>query len=94
MQTKKQLKEWLKTLVGAWYKGKLTRHNHFDDLKDIDNALDIVPDDLKIEDRRRYTESCFGHFLQMHRQNNFSAGIVHRLLLRKLHHDGPEDKMR
>ena len=94
MQTKKQLKDLLKTPVGAWYKGKLTRHDHFDDLKDIDNALDSVPDDLKIEDRRRYAESCFGHFLHMHREIQFSAGIVHRLLLRELHHDGPEDEMR
>ena len=86
--------DFFKTPMADWFKGKINRHDHFDDLKDIDNALNSVPEDLKIEDRRRYTESCFGHFLQMHRQNNFSAGIVHRLLLRELHHDGPEDEMR
>ena len=30
----------------------------------------------------------------MHREINFSGGIVHRLLLRELHHNGPKDEMR
>ena len=30
----------------------------------------------------------------MHREIHFSTGIVHRMLLRELHHDGPEDEMR
>ena len=94
MQTKKQLNDLLKTLVRAWYKGKITRHDHFDDLRDIDNALKSVLDDLKIEDRRWYIKLCFGHFLQMHHEIHFSAGIVHQLLLRELHHDDLEDKMR
>ncbi|KAK3222022.1 hypothetical protein Dsin_009047 [Dipteronia sinensis] len=89
-----QLKDFLKTPVGEWYDAKITRHDHFNDLKDIDDALNIIPEDLAIEDRRRYTESCFGHFLLMHREMQFSAGIVHRLLLCELHHDGPEDEMR
>ncbi|KAI9182725.1 hypothetical protein LWI28_028255 [Acer negundo] len=94
MQMRYQLKESLKTPVREWFKGKIIRHDHFHDLVDIDNALNSVPEHLRIEDRRRYTESCFGHFLMMHREIHFSAGIVHRLLLRELHHDGPEDEMR
>ena len=85
---------FLKTPVEEWFKGKIIRHDHFDDLIYIDNALERVPEDLKIEDRRRFTESCFGHFLWMHREINFLGGIVHRLLLLELHHDGPEDEMR
>ena len=85
---------FLKTPVEEWFKGKIIRHDHFDDLIDIDNALERVPEDLKIEDQRRFTESCFGHFLRMHREINFSGGIVHRILLRELYHDGPEDEIR
>ncbi|KAK3229677.1 hypothetical protein Dsin_001558 [Dipteronia sinensis] len=81
-QLSNQVKDFLKTPVGEWYDGKITRHDHFNDLKDIDDALNSVPEDLTIEDRRRYTEM------------QFSAGIVHRLLMRELHHDGPEDEMR
>ncbi|KAK2665793.1 hypothetical protein Ddye_004367 [Dipteronia dyeriana] len=37
--------------------------------------------------------SCFGHFLTMYREMKFSGGIIHRLLLRELHHNDPTDKM-
>ena len=67
MQMRNDPRDLLKTLEADWFKGKITRHDHFNDLIDIDNALNNVPENLKIEDRRRYTESCFGHFLQMHR---------------------------
>ncbi|KAK2659536.1 hypothetical protein Ddye_006069 [Dipteronia dyeriana] len=30
----------------------------------------------------------------MHRQMNFSGGVIHWLLMRELHHDGPTDDMR
>ncbi|KAK3222560.1 hypothetical protein Dsin_009585 [Dipteronia sinensis] len=89
-----ELKDLLKTPEDEWYDGKITRHDHFSDLKDIDVALDSVPEQFKVEDRRRYTESCFDHFLRMDRGMKFSGSIVHRLLLRKLHHDGSEDEMR
>ena len=94
MQMRNDPKDFLKTPEEDWFNGKINRHDHFDDLEYVDTALNSVPEDLKIEDVRRFTESCFGHFLQMHRQNNFSGGIVHRLLLRELHHDGPADEMR
>ncbi|KAI9153046.1 hypothetical protein LWI28_004952 [Acer negundo] len=94
MQMRNQLKDSLKTPEEERYSGKITRHDHFDDLTDIDNALNKVPEHLAVEERRRYTESCFGHLLRMDRGMKFSAGIVHRLLIRELHHDGPEDEMR
>ncbi|KAK2661887.1 hypothetical protein Ddye_000461 [Dipteronia dyeriana] len=37
--------------------------------------------------------SCFGHFLTIHREMKFSGGIIHRLLLRELHHNGPTNEM-
>ncbi|KAK3212688.1 hypothetical protein Dsin_017394 [Dipteronia sinensis] len=94
MQMRSELKDLLKTPEDEWYDGKITRHDHFSDLKDIDVALDSVPEQFKVEDRCRYTESCFGHFLRMDLRMKFSGSIVHRLLLRELHHDGPEDEMR
>ncbi|KAI9174631.1 hypothetical protein LWI28_020358 [Acer negundo] len=94
MQMRNQLKDSLKTPEEERYSGKITRHDHFDDLTDIDNALNKVPEHLAIEERRRYTESCSGHLLRMDRGMKFSAGIVHRLLIHELHHDGPEDEMR
>ena len=94
MQMRNDPRDFLKTPEADWFRGKITRHDHFDDLIDIDNALNSVPEHLKIEDRRRYIESCFGQFLQMHHENNFSAMIVHQLLLRELHHNGLEDEMR
>ncbi|KAK3225987.1 hypothetical protein Dsin_005849 [Dipteronia sinensis] len=94
MQMGSQLNDLLKNPEGEWYDGKITRHDHFSDLRDINVALDKIPEEFKVEDRCRYTESCFGHFLRMDRRMKFLASIVHRLLLLELHHDGPEDKMR
>ncbi|KAK2646179.1 hypothetical protein Ddye_021374 [Dipteronia dyeriana] len=37
--------------------------------------------------------SCFGHFLMIHREMKFSGGIIHRLLLKELHHNSPTDEM-
>ncbi|KAK2648454.1 hypothetical protein Ddye_015943 [Dipteronia dyeriana] len=31
--------------------------------------------------------------MTMHRQMKFSCGVIHRLLLQELHHDGPTDEM-
>ena len=94
MQMTNQLKNFLKTLEDGRFLGKITRHDHFDDLSDIDNALNSVFAHLAVEERRRYTKSCFGHFFQMQREIKFSGGIFHRLLIHELHHDGPEDEMR
>lgn len=88
------LKDFLKIPVGEWFQGKIIRHDHVNDITDVHNALESVPELLRMEDRRRFTESCFGHLLDMHQEMNFSAGIVHRMLLRELNHDGPEDEMR
>ncbi|KAK2661799.1 hypothetical protein Ddye_000373 [Dipteronia dyeriana] len=78
---------------GDWYEGKLTRHNHFDALTHIDDALNCVPVEFTDEDRRRFMASYFGHFLTMHREMKFSGGIIHRLLLRELNHNSPTDEM-
>ncbi|KAK3230974.1 hypothetical protein Dsin_002855 [Dipteronia sinensis] len=94
MQMGSELKDLLKTPEDEWYDGKITRHDHFSDLKDIDVALNSVPEQFKVEDRRWYTESCFSHFLRMDRGMKFSGCIVHRLLLRELYHDGLDDEMR
>ncbi|KAK2655938.1 hypothetical protein Ddye_008990 [Dipteronia dyeriana] len=88
-----QADDSLKTLEGNWYEGKLTRHNHFDALAHIDDALNLVPVEFADEDRRRFMASCFGHFLMMHREMKFSADIIHQLLLRELHHNGPTNEM-
>ncbi|KAK3221393.1 hypothetical protein Dsin_008418 [Dipteronia sinensis] len=94
MQMMNQLKDLLKTLEGEWYDGKITRHDHFGDLREIDVTLDRVPEQFVVKYRRRYTKSCFGPFLWMDWGKKFSASVVHRLLLRELHHDGLEDEMR
>ncbi|KAK2646410.1 hypothetical protein Ddye_021605 [Dipteronia dyeriana] len=88
-----RLRDSLKTPEGNWYEGKLTRHNHFDALAHIDDALNRVPVEFADENRWRFMASCFGHFLTMHREMKFSSGIIHRLLLRELHHNGPTDEM-
>ncbi|KAK3189567.1 hypothetical protein Dsin_029128 [Dipteronia sinensis] len=72
-----ELKDLLKTPEDEWYDGKITRHDHFSDLKDIDVALDSVPEQFKDGSGMK-----------------FSGSVVHRLLLRELHHDGPQDEMR
>ncbi|KAK2649352.1 hypothetical protein Ddye_016841 [Dipteronia dyeriana] len=87
------LRNSLKTAEGDWYKSKLTRHNHFDALGHIDDALNRVPVEFADEDRRRFMASCFGHFLKMHREMKFSGGIIHQLLLREPHHNSPTYKM-
>ncbi|KAK2635536.1 hypothetical protein Ddye_030328 [Dipteronia dyeriana] len=88
-----RLRDLLKTPQGDWYKGKLTRHGHFDALAHIDDALNRVPTEFTDEDRCRFMASCFGHFLMMHQELKFSGGVIHRLLLRELHYNGPTDVM-
>ncbi|KAK2648711.1 hypothetical protein Ddye_016200 [Dipteronia dyeriana] len=88
-----RLRDSLKTVEGDWYEGKLTRHNHFNALDHIDDALNRVPVEFTDEDRHRFMVSCFGHFLMMHREMKFLSGIIHRLLLRELHHNGPTDEI-
>ena len=44
MQMLNQLKNCLKTPEEARYLAKVTKHDHFDDLSDIDNALASVPE--------------------------------------------------
>ncbi|KAK2638137.1 hypothetical protein Ddye_025932 [Dipteronia dyeriana] len=88
-----RLRESLKTSEEDWYEGKLTRHNHFDALDHIDDALNRVPVKFTDKDHRRFMESCFGYFLTMHRKIKFFDGIIHRLLLRELYHNGPTDEM-
>ncbi|KAK2664854.1 hypothetical protein Ddye_003428 [Dipteronia dyeriana] len=87
------MKELLKTVKGDWFKGKLTRHDHFEALARIDDALNRVPEEFAIQDRRRFMSSCFGHFMSMHRELKFSGGVIHHLLLRELDHDWPTDEM-
>ncbi|KAK2663015.1 hypothetical protein Ddye_001589 [Dipteronia dyeriana] len=45
-----RLRDSLKTSEGDWYEGKLTRHNHFDALAHIDDALNRVPVEFTDED--------------------------------------------
>ncbi|KAK2644815.1 hypothetical protein Ddye_020010 [Dipteronia dyeriana] len=88
------IKEMLKTAEGDWFKGKLTRHDHFEALTRIDDALNRVPEEFAVQDRHRFMASCFGHFISMYRELKFSGGVIHQLLLRELDHDGPTDEMR
>ncbi|KAK2652819.1 hypothetical protein Ddye_012675 [Dipteronia dyeriana] len=92
-EMRNRLRDLLKTLKEDWYEGKLTCHNHFDAFGHIDDVLNRVPTEFADEDRRRFMASYFGHFLTMHREMNFSGGIIHRLLLRELHHNGQTDEM-
>ncbi|KAK2644663.1 hypothetical protein Ddye_019858 [Dipteronia dyeriana] len=94
MQMRSRLKDLLKTLEGDWFKGKLTRHGHFEAIARIDNALNQVPKDFDVEDRRRFMASCFGHFMSMHLELKFSGGVIHQLLLRELDHNGTSNEMR
>ncbi|KAK2640336.1 hypothetical protein Ddye_028131 [Dipteronia dyeriana] len=93
LQMMNRLKDSLKTLEGDWYESKLTRHDHFDVLGRIDDALNRLPRDFAVEDWRRLMASCLGHFMTMHRWMKFSGGVIHRLLMRELHHEGPIDKI-
>ncbi|KAK2651630.1 hypothetical protein Ddye_011486 [Dipteronia dyeriana] len=89
-----RLKDLLKTPYGDWFKGKLTRHDHFEALARIDDDLNRVPEDFTVEDRCRFMASCVGYFISMHRELKFSGGFIHRLLLQELDHDRPTDEMR
>ncbi|KAK4844594.1 hypothetical protein QYF36_022126 [Acer negundo] len=50
-----QLIDSLKTPEEERYSGKITRHDHFDNLTNIDNVLNKVPEHLAIEERRRHS---------------------------------------
>ncbi|KAK2658713.1 hypothetical protein Ddye_005246 [Dipteronia dyeriana] len=88
-----RLRDLLKTPQGDWYEGKLTRHDHFDALAHIDDALNRVYTEFTDKDQRRFMASCFGYFLTIHQEMKFSGGVIHQLPLRELHHNGPIDKM-
>ncbi|KAK2655762.1 hypothetical protein Ddye_008814 [Dipteronia dyeriana] len=92
-RTSNRLRELLKTPVEEWYEGKVTRHDHFDALGQIDDAINLVHTEWAEEDRRRLRASCFGHLLTMPRPMKFSGGIIHQVLLREVHHNGPSDEM-
>ncbi|KAK2640373.1 hypothetical protein Ddye_028168 [Dipteronia dyeriana] len=87
------MKEMLKTAEGDWFKGKLTRHDHFEAIARIDDALNRVPEEFVVQDRRRFMASCFGHFMSMHRELKFSGGVIHQLLLWDLDNDEPTDEI-
>ncbi|KAK2665752.1 hypothetical protein Ddye_004326 [Dipteronia dyeriana] len=87
------LKDFLKTPKRDWFKGKLTRYDHFEALARIDDALNRVLEDFAVEDWCWFMASCFGHFMSMHREMKFSGGVIHQLLLRELDHDRPTDEM-
>ncbi|KAK2638810.1 hypothetical protein Ddye_026605 [Dipteronia dyeriana] len=78
------LKELLTTPEGDWFKGKLTRHDHFEALARIYDTLNRVPKEFVVEDRRRFMASYFGHFMSIHRELKFLGGAIHQLLLREL----------
>ncbi|KAK2642476.1 hypothetical protein Ddye_024239 [Dipteronia dyeriana] len=78
---------------GDWFKGKLTRHDHFEAIARIDDALNRVPEHFAVKDRHRFMASYFGHFMSMHQEMKFSSGVIHQLLLRELDHDGPTNEM-
>ncbi|KAK2654908.1 hypothetical protein Ddye_007960 [Dipteronia dyeriana] len=88
-----RLKEMLKTPAEEWYEGKVTCHDHFDVIGVINDALYLVPTEIAIVDRRRFMTSYFEHFMTMHRRMKFSVGVIHRLLLREVHHIEPSNKM-
>ncbi|KAK2645915.1 hypothetical protein Ddye_021110 [Dipteronia dyeriana] len=94
MEMTNRLRALLKTPEEEWYEGKVTHHDHFDVLDHIDDALNRVPAELAVEDRHWFMTSYFGHFLTMHRPVKFSGGVIHQLLLREVHHNGPSDEMR
>ncbi|KAK2652130.1 hypothetical protein Ddye_011986 [Dipteronia dyeriana] len=87
-------RELLKTPVEEWYEGKVTCHDHFDAVGQIDDTINLVPVEWTEENQRRLRTSCFGHLLTMPRPVKFSGGIIHQLLLREVHHIGPSDEMR
>ncbi|KAK2658951.1 hypothetical protein Ddye_005484 [Dipteronia dyeriana] len=89
-----RLKDFLKNPEGDWFKGKLTRHDHFEALACIDDALNRVLEDFAVEDRHRFMASCFDHFMLIHQELEFSGGVIHQLLLWELDHDGSTDEMR
>ncbi|KAK2642303.1 hypothetical protein Ddye_024066 [Dipteronia dyeriana] len=57
VKLRSKLKDFLKTLEGDWFKGKLTRHDHFEALTRIDDALNRVLEDFVVEDWRRFMAS-------------------------------------
>ncbi|KAK2639065.1 hypothetical protein Ddye_026860 [Dipteronia dyeriana] len=89
-----QVEELLKTPEGYWFKRKLTRHDHFEALACIDDALNRVPEEFAVEDRHHIMAFSFRHFMSMHRELKFSGGVIHQLLLWESDHDGPIDEMR
>ncbi|KAK2634073.1 hypothetical protein Ddye_028865 [Dipteronia dyeriana] len=65
-----RLKDFFKTLEEDRLEGKLSRHDHFEALSRIDDAL-----------------------IRMHQEMKFSGGVIYRLLLRELDHNGPTYEM-
>ena len=60
------LKRQLKIPESDWNNGTITRHNHIEILQVIDNVLTGI-DDWGGVQKQRFMDSCFGHFLNMHR---------------------------
>ncbi|KAL5787720.1 hypothetical protein ACOSP7_004669 [Xanthoceras sorbifolium] len=70
----------------------ITQRCHSSTLWIIDRALSNLDDGR--QEKTRFLESCFGHFMRMHHDMTFSSVFVHELLLREIWHDGLHDEMR
>lgn len=88
-----ELQSRLRIPQDKWYVNKIsvTPHNKIETIAAVEDALTKL-DDAGVE-LERFRRSSFGHFLEMFRGFSFSGQIVHRLLLREIHHDGPADEM-
>ncbi|KAK2655508.1 hypothetical protein Ddye_008560, partial [Dipteronia dyeriana] len=58
----------------------------------IDDAINQVRVEWADEDQRQLRASCLRHLLTMQQPVKFSGGIIHQLLLREVHHNGPSDE--
>ncbi|KAL5857351.1 hypothetical protein ACOSQ3_004809 [Xanthoceras sorbifolium] len=70
----------------------ITQRCHSSTLWIIDRALSNLHDGG--QEKTRFLESCFSHFMRMHHDMTFSSVFVHELLLREIWHDGLHDEMR
>lgn len=86
------LKSRLKTPQHLWYKAGITHHCHTTMFQIVNECLDGLQDGGL--QKQRFMQSCLGHFMEMQQDMSFSRQLVHMILLRQLHHDGPNDELR
>ncbi|KAH7557248.1 hypothetical protein JRO89_XS11G0085400 [Xanthoceras sorbifolium] len=91
-EMKNSSRQLFKTPEDCHFNAIVTQRNHISALSMIDMALSNLDD--RGQQKEKFLQSCFCHFMRMQCDMKFSGLLAYELLLREIWHNGPRDEMR